>query len=164
MLNKIILMGRLTDNPELKKTASGVNVTSFTIAVDRNYAKNGEERKADFINIVCWRQTAEFVCRYFSKGSLIALEGQLQSRTYQTKDGSTRYVTEVIAEQISFTGERRDNNSATQQTQQQNNGYAQKYSNYTSQNQTPQAQQYKGMPEYADNLEGMMPNTDDLPF
>ena len=100
MINRVILMGRLTADPELKTTASGISVTSFSIAVDRSYVKNGEERKADFINIVCWRQTAEFVCRYFSKGSLIALEGQLQTRTFQAKDGTNRHITEVVADMI----------------------------------------------------------------
>ena len=110
MLNRVILMGRITADPELKTTNTGVSVTSFSIAVDRNYVKQGEERKADFFNIVCWRSTAEFVCRYFGKGSLIAVEGQLQSRQFQAKDGSNRYVVEVVADNVSFTGERRDNN------------------------------------------------------
>ena len=118
MLNRVILMGRLVADPELKTTASGVSVTSFRIAVDRNYVKSGEERKADFIDIVCWRQQAEFVCRYFGKGSLIAVEGQLQTRTYQAKDGTNRYVVEVVADNISFTGERRDSQAG---------GYSQSY-------------------------------------
>lgn len=113
MLNRVILMGRLVADPELKTTPSGVSVTSFRIAVDRSYVKQGEDRKADFIDIVCWRQTAEFVCRYFGKGSLIAVEGQLQSRKYQAKDGSNRYVVEVVAENVSFTGERKDRGEST---------------------------------------------------
>ena len=116
MLNRVILMGRLVSAPELKTTPAGVSVTSFRIAVDRNYVKQGEERKADFFDIVCWRNQAEFVCRYFGKGSMIAIDGQLQSRTYQAKDGTNRYVVEVVADNISFTGERRDNStSATTQ-------------------------------------------------
>ena len=110
MLNRVILMGRLVSDPELKTTPSGVSVTTFRLAVDRSYVKQGEERKADFFDIVCWRSTAEFVCRYFGKGSMIALEGQLQSRTYQAKDGTNRYVVEVVADNVSFTGERRDQN------------------------------------------------------
>lgn len=85
MINRVILMGRLTADPELKTTASGISVTSFSIAVDRSYVKNGEERKADFINIVCWRQTAEFVCRYFGKGSLIALEASVADTYFPGK-------------------------------------------------------------------------------
>jgi single-strand DNA-binding protein len=115
MLNRVVLMGRLVADPELKTTPSGVSVTSFRIAVDRSYVKQGEERKADFIDVVCWRQTAEFVCRYFGKGSLIAVDGQLQSRTYQAKDGTNRYVTEVVAENVSFTGERREQGGRSQQ-------------------------------------------------
>ena len=125
MLNRVILMGRMVSDPELKTTGSGTNVTSFTIAVDRNYVKQGEERKADFIGIVCWRQQAEFVCRYFGKGSLIAIEGQLQTRTYQAKDGTNRNVVEVMAENVSFTGERRDNNQPSAPTQQNNQGQRQ---------------------------------------
>ena len=113
MLNRVILMGRLVADPELKTTPNGVSVTSFRIAVERSYVKSGEERKADFIDIVCWRNTAEFVCRYFVKGSLIAVEGQLQSRTYQAKDGSNRTVVEVVADNVSFTGERRENNAGS---------------------------------------------------
>lgn len=107
MINRVVLMGRLTANPEPKTTGAGVTVTSFRIAVDRTYVKQGEERKADFIDIVCWRQTAEFVCKHFSKGSLVALEGQLQSRNYKDKDGNNRYVVEVVADNVSFTGERK---------------------------------------------------------
>lgn len=119
MLNRVILMGRLTANPELKTTNTGKSVTRFRIAVERNYAKPGEERKADFIDVVCWKNTAEFVCRYFTKGNLIALEGKLQSRTYQTKDGTNRYVTEVIADTVSFTGERRKVKNNTPATDEQ---------------------------------------------
>lgn len=111
MLNRVVLMGRLVAAPELKTTATGKSVTSFRIAVDRSYVKQGEERKADFFDIVCWNNTAEFVCRYFTKGNLIALEGRLQSRTYQANDGSNRYVTEVVTESVFFTGERKDNSN-----------------------------------------------------
>lgn len=108
MINRVILMGRLCGDPELKHTNSGVAVSSFRIAVDRGYVKQGEERQTDFFDVVAWRSSAEFVCRRFSKGSLIAVDGQLQSRTYQTRDGQNRTVIEVMAENISFTGERRD--------------------------------------------------------
>lgn len=109
MINRVILMGRLVADPELKTTNTGVSVTSFRVAVDRNYVKAGAERQADFFDIVAWRSAAEFVCRYFSKGSLIAVDGQLQSRQYQTKDGQNRTAIEVVADNVSFTGERRDN-------------------------------------------------------
>ena len=155
-------MGRITQDLELKTTASGIPVTSFSIAVDRNYVKQGEERKTDFINIVCWRKQAEFVCRYFEKGSMIALEGQLQTRTYQAKDGSNRYVTEVVADSVSFTGEKRE---------QSNNGYQPnvqyqqppQQSYQQPQYQTPQYQQqqmsgYNGYPQPQDLQD------EDLPF
>lgn len=108
MLNRVVLMGRLVADPELKTTNSGVSVCSFRIAVDRNYVKNGEQRQADFFDIVAWRSSAEFVCRHFTKGSLIAVDGQLQTRQYQTKDGSNRSAVEVVADNISFTGERKE--------------------------------------------------------
>lgn len=118
MLNRVILMGRLVADPELKTTQSGISVTSFRIAVERSYTKAGEERQTDFINIVCWRNTAEFVCKYFPKGSLIALEGQLQTRSYQDKDGTTRYMVEVLADKVSFTGEKTaEKQSKSTQTQ-----------------------------------------------
>lgn len=161
MLNRVILMGRITQDLELKTTASGISVTSFSIAVDRNYVKQGEERQTDFINVVCWRKQAEFVCRYFEKGSMIAVEGQLQTRTYQAKDGSNRYVTEVVADSVSFTGEKRE---------QSNNGYSQpqyqqppQQSYQQPQYQTPQYQQqqmsgYNGYPQPQDLQD------EDLPF
>lgn len=112
MLNKVVLMGRLTSAPELKTTGSGISVCSFALAVDRNYAKQGAERQTDFINVVAWRQTAEFLCRYFAKGQLIALDGSLQSRTYQDRDGNNRSVTEVIADNVYFTGNKGEKTSS----------------------------------------------------
>ena len=106
MFNKAILMGRLTRDPELKTTPSGANVCTFSIAVDRRFQTKGEEKKTDFFNIVAWRQTGEFVSRYFKKGSMIMVEGELQTRQYTNKDGVNVTVTEVNAEQVSFTGEK----------------------------------------------------------
>lgn len=159
MLNRVILMGRLVADPELKTTPSGVSVTSFRIAVDRSYVKSGEERKADFIDIVCWRQTAEFVCRYFGKGSLIAVEGQLQSRTYQAKDGTNRYVLEVVADNVSFTGERKDNggNNGGYNGGYQKPNNSQPRNNAPAANQNPQPE-YEQMPLEENDID------DDLPF
>lgn len=106
-MNKVILMGRFVADPELKTTPSGVLVTSFRIAVNRNYPKQGEEKQADFITVVCWRQRAEFVCKYFSKGQLIALDGSIQTRQYQDKDGNNRTAFEVVADNVYFTGDKR---------------------------------------------------------
>lgn len=101
MLNRVILMGRLTADPELKKTASDLSVTSFTLAVDRNYGK-GADRQTDFINCVAWRQTAEFISRYFSKGKLMAVEGSLQVRNYVDKNENKRQAVEVLVDQAFF--------------------------------------------------------------
>lgn len=102
MLNQVAIQGRLTADPELRHTASGNAVTSFTVASARAYVKKGEEREADFIDCVAWRQTAEFITKYFRKGSLIIIEGALQTRTYTDKDGKFRKATEVIARQCYF--------------------------------------------------------------
>lgn len=105
MLNKVIIMGRLTADPELRSTQSGNSVVQFTVAVDRSYRKPDEETQADFISCVAWKQTAEFVSRYFGKGRMIAIEGRLQTRTYDDKNGTRHYITEVIVDEVSFTGE-----------------------------------------------------------
>ena len=102
MLNVVVLTGRLVADPELKHTPSDVAVTTFTIAVCRRFAKAGEERQTDFIDIVAWRNTAEFVCRYFKKGQMIAVEGSIQTRTYQDKEGNKRKVFEVWANNVQF--------------------------------------------------------------
>ncbi len=105
-MNNVVLMGRICNAPELKHTQSGNAVTSFNLAVDRRFNKE----ETDFITIVAWRQTAEFICKYFSKGSLIALQGAIQSRTYDDKYGNKRTVIEVVADRVYFTGEKREEN------------------------------------------------------
>lgn len=99
--NKVILMGRLVAAPELKTTPAGLPVTSFVLAVDRKYSKDGE-KKADFITIVAWRQTAEFVCKYFGKGSAIIICGEIQTRSWTDDAGKKRYATEVLANEVNF--------------------------------------------------------------
>lgn len=101
MLNVVILTGRLTADPELKTTENGVSVCSFSIAVERRY-KQGEERQADFINVVAWRTSAEFVSKYFGKGSMIAIRGAIQTRKYTDKDGNKRTAFEVVADEVQF--------------------------------------------------------------
>ncbi|MBQ3904244.1 MAG: single-stranded DNA-binding protein [Eubacterium sp.] len=115
MINTVALMGRLTYEPELKTTASGVSVLRFQIAVDRNYQRQGTERQADFIDCVAWRQTAEFVSRYFHKGSLIAVEGSIQTQNYTDKDGNNRKSVEVVANNVSFCGSKNDGAGAPAQ-------------------------------------------------
>ena len=104
--NKAILIGNLVADPELKMTQSGVPVTSFTIAIQRRFAKESDAEKADFINIVAWRQTAEFVTKYFTKGRPILVEGSIQTRSYTAQDGSKRYVTEIVADNCGFVDSR----------------------------------------------------------
>ena len=102
MLNVVALMGRLVADPELRHTPNGIAICTFRIAVDRSFVRAGEERKADFINIVAWRQSAEFVCKYFRKGNLIAVNGSLQTRNYEDKNGNKRTAYEVVADNIHF--------------------------------------------------------------
>lgn len=104
MLNVAIIMGRLTADPELRRTGGGVDVCTFRVAVDRRFKAQNEERQADFINVVAWRQTAEFVSRYFRKGSMIAVQGAIQVRNYEDKNGNRREAVEIVAENVSFTG------------------------------------------------------------
>lgn len=111
MINCAVIMGRLTADPELKTTQSGISVVSFCVAVDRNYVKQGEERQADFINVTAWRQSAEFVSKYFHKGDMIAVQGSIQTRNYEDKNGNKRTATEIMAEQVSFCGGKRDQNT-----------------------------------------------------
>lgn len=107
MLNCAVIMGRLTADPELKTTSSGLSVTRFTVAVDRQYQKD-KEKKADFINVVAWRQTAEFVSRYFSKGSMIAVQGSIQTRKYTDRNGNNRTSFEIVADNVSFCGSKKE--------------------------------------------------------
>lgn len=105
MLNKVILMGRLTADPEYKTIQNGVACATFRLAVERNYAAQGQQRQADFISCVAWRQTADFVAKYFLKGQMLALEGSLQSRQYEDKQGQKRTAYEVIVSQVYFVAE-----------------------------------------------------------
>ena len=107
MLNTAIIMGRLTADPELRQTPSGVSVARFTVAVDRGYAKQGEEKKTDFINVVAWRNTAEFFCRNFSKGKMIAVQGSIETGSYE-KDGVKRNTFEIKADNVSFCGDKNE--------------------------------------------------------
>ena len=112
MLNSIVIMGRLTSTPELKTTNSGLSVTSFTVAVDRRFQKQGEEKQTDFLNVVAWRQAADFVCKYFSKGDMIAVQGELQTRRYEDKDGNKCTATEIVADNVSFCGGKKETAAA----------------------------------------------------
>ena len=138
--NKVILIGNLTADPELKQTQSGVSVCSFNIAVNRKMAKNGE---VDFISIQTWRQTAEFVSRHFKKGKPILVCGQLQTRSWTDKDGNKRVATEVVADEVSFVG----NNESSTEAKPQPTAY------------TPSAYQTSASTQFEE-----IPNDGDLPF
>lgn len=117
MLNKVVLMGRLTKDPELKGTATGTMVSHFTIAVDRDFVAQGEEKKADFINIVTFGQRAEFVNRYFHKGQFVAVVGRIQTRSWDdAQTGQKRYATDVVADEVHFAESKKDSAATVKQT------------------------------------------------
>lgn len=117
MLNHVVIMGRMVRDPELRQLDNGTSVTSFSVAVERNYVdKTTNERQTDFLNVVAWRQTADFVCKYFHQGDMIALEGSLQSRKYTDKDGNNRIAIEIVASNISFCGGKNGGNANTATT------------------------------------------------
>ena len=117
-MNKVILIGRLSQDPEMRTTPNGVATTSFSVAVSRNYTNQNGERDTDFFRCVAWRNQAENIAKYCQKGSQVAVEGRLQNRNYEAQDGTRRYVTEVIADNVTFLGSRSDaqrNNSSAPQ-------------------------------------------------
>ena len=159
MLNTAILMGRLVADPELRHTPNNVAVTSFTIAVDRSYVKAGTERQADFIDIVAWRNTAEFVCRYFRKGQMIALQGSIQTRSYTDSQGIKRKAFEIVAENVHFADSNRDGNSSGN-----GNNFNNNYNGY---NEQPRQDAYIApAPAYSSGSTGDFEEItdDDLPF
>ena len=111
--NKVILGGRLTSDPELRQTPSGVAATSFSIAVNRPYSKNQEQQQADFINCVAWRGTAEFITKYFKKGSSICITGSIQNRSWTDQNGQKRYATDVVVSEANFVDGKNDNGQAS---------------------------------------------------
>lgn len=104
MLNVVAIMGWLVADPELKTTPAGINVCTFRIACDRSFAQQGQQRQADFIDVVAWRHNADFLCKYFAKGSMVAVQGRLQTRQYQDRNGNKRTAVEVVADSLSFAG------------------------------------------------------------
>lgn len=108
MLNRIVLMGRLTRDPELRRTQQGTAVTSFSLATDRDFKNQNGEKEADFFDVVAWRNTAEFVCNYFTKGRMAIVEGRLQTRSYTDKDGNKRKAVEIMADNVYFGDSKRD--------------------------------------------------------
>ena len=145
MINLVALMGRLTYEPEIKVTPSGVSVIRFQMAVDRNYQSQSQEKQTDFIDVVAWRQTAEFVSRYFHKGSMIAIVGTIQTNNFTDRDGNKRKSVEVVANQVSFCGSKSESGNAAPA-----GGYNEPAPSYAS----------------ADNsdFEEIVDDDDDLPF
>lgn len=113
MMNKIFVMGRLTADPELRRTQSGTPVASFTVAVDRDFKSQNGEKETDFIPVVAWRQTGEFVGRYFTKGRMAVVEGRLQNRNWTDRDGNKRTTSEIVADQVYFGDSKKDEIKAT---------------------------------------------------
>lgn len=139
-MNKVILMGRLTADPELRQTQSGVASCRFTVAVNRNFVdKQSGERQADFITCIAWRQTAEFVTRYFNKGSMICVEGSLRTGSYQDRNHSdvTHYTTDVYVDNVEFTGSKRES-GGNGGGYQNNGGYNAPQNNYNNNYSAPQ--------------------------
>lgn len=144
MYNRAVLMGRICNDLTLKQTPNGTAVLQFRLAVERSYAAKGEERQTDFFNIVAWRGTAEFIAKYFSKGRMILVDGELQTRQYEDKNGSTQTVVELIVANASFTGEPKGGASSPAQ--------------YTSSAPAP------GAPEQSAEAAGTVETDDDYPF
>ena len=119
MLNRIIVMGRLTRDPELRRTNSGTAVASFTVAVDRDFKSQSGEKETDFIDVVAWRNTAEFVSKYFTKGRMAVVEGRLQLRDWTDKEGNKRRTAEIVADSVYFGDSKKDNESAPAQSEPQ---------------------------------------------
>ena len=154
MLNCVTLIGRLTADPELRTTTTGKSVATFRIAVDRAFVKQGEQRQADFITIVAWEGTADFVSKYFGKGSMIALRGEIQTRNYEDKDGNKRTAFEVLAREVSFCGSKSENSSTDKSTDSST-----KNNKSTDTSTVPYG--YSQMP--TDDFEEI-PDDEDLPF
>ena len=162
MLNKAILMGRITRDPELKYTQSNVPVVSFTLAVDRGYRSRNNEQQptADFINCVAWRQTAEFISKWFTKGKMMIVIGSIQTRRYQDKNGENRYVTEVLVDEVSFGEARRAEEEGGRFAPSPQGGYQ-------SQESTPFGRQYDQPPSdngRVSDFTELEDDDDELPF
>lgn len=153
--NKVILGGRLTADPELKTTQAGVSVTSFDVAINRKYSGQNQQQITDFITVVAWRQTAEFVTRYFHKGSSICVVGSLQTRSWTDNNGQKRYATEVVADEVNFVDSKNESSAPAADP------YAAPYSAPAAQ---PAAMQQIGFDVPAAQRFEEMGNDDDLPF
>lgn len=168
MINRVVLVGRLTRDPELRTTGSGISVATFTLAVDRQYTNSQGERGADFISCVIWRKAAENFCNFTSKGSLVGIDGRIQTRSYDNKDGQRVYVTEVIVDNFALLESRKD-----RETRGQNGGFTPTAGGQTSTGSQPDNNQNSGntnsKPEkpqdpFASSGDTIDISDDDLPF
>lgn len=143
-LNKVVIAGRLTSDPELKTTQSGVSVTSFTVAVNRRFQREGTEQQADFISCTAWRQTAEFITKYFAKGSSICVTGSIQTRKWQDQSGQTRYGTDVVVDEAMFVDSKGEGPSRANASQGSQNSYVpDNYGAPSFQNQSAQTPKFE---------------------
>ncbi len=159
MLNVVVIMGRLVADPELRTTTNGINLARFRIACDRSYSRQSEQRQTDFLDVVAWRQQADFVCKYFQKGSLIIIEGSIQSRQYQDKNGNNRTGVEIVANNINFGGPKNSNGNAG------GSSYAASQPRQNAQPAHPSS--IEAVPSYSagDNDDfAVIDDSDDLPF
>lgn len=160
MINRVVLVGRLTKDPDLRYTSSGVAVANFTIAVNRPFTNQQGDREADFINCVIWRKPAENLANYMSKGSLIGVDGRIQTRSYDGNDGKRVYVTEVVADSVQFL-ESRSSNKGSSTDGGQGSGSNQPRQD---QNQQQPSQNQSNQNNQSENLEPIDISDDDLPF
>ena len=167
MLNVVAIMGRLVADPELRTTQQGTNVCTFRIACERSYTPKGQQRQADFVDIVAWGKTAEFICKFFQKGSMIAIDGSIQTRQYRDKQGNKRTAVEVLANNISFAGAKAADKPAAASYEQQTNNHVQQAK--AAQN-APQPRFTDGQLDAIPDAErynadsAVFSDTDDLPF
>ena len=165
MLNKIILMGRLTRDPELRRTGSGTAVTSFSLAVDRDFKSQSGEKETDFIDVVAWRSTAEFVSKYFTKGRMAVVEGRLQIRDWTDKDGGKRRSAEVVADNVYFGDSKRDAEGAGSFSSGYTGGYsAAPAGNYGGGYSAPAPVSYGAPSAEHDQFSQLDDNDSELPF
>ncbi len=165
-MNKVFLIGRLTRDPELRYTGSNTAVASFSLAVNRNFTNQAGEREADFINIVVWRKQAENVKNYLSQGSQVAIEGRIQTRSYDDQEGKKRYITEVVADNVEFLGTKNSNNVAQSYNQPKDTNpelTPYDFNNSNSNNSEPQATNIDNNP-FADFGSSIEISDDELPF
>ncbi|WP_458120619.1 single-stranded DNA-binding protein [Paenibacillus sp. Z6-24] len=164
MLNRVILIGRLTKDPELRYTPAGVAVTQFTLAVDRPFTSQGGEREADFIPVVTWRQLAETCANYLRKGRLTAVEGRIQVRNYENNEGKRVYVTEVIADNVRFLESNRDGGNSTSGGNREEAPYGGGNSNNSNRSSNGNSYSRDNQDPFSDDGKPIDISDDDLPF